>query len=65
LKNKLRNHNGLSFARKRKFIDEFLKAWGVSKNINGLPMRQPIEWHFCRPPRTSLIGCSPAEPISV
>lgn len=26
LKNKLRNHNGLSFARKRKFIDEFLKA---------------------------------------
>lgn len=26
LKNKLRNHNGLSFARKMKFIDEFLKA---------------------------------------
>ena len=26
LKNKLRNHNGLSFARKKKFIDEFLKA---------------------------------------
>jgi len=26
LKNKLRNHNGLSNARKRKFIDEFLKA---------------------------------------
>ena len=26
LKNKLRNHNGLSKARKRKFIDEFLKA---------------------------------------
>jgi hypothetical protein len=26
LKNKLRNHNGLSTARKKKFIDEFLKA---------------------------------------
>jgi hypothetical protein len=26
LKNKLRNHNGLSLERKRKFIDEFLKA---------------------------------------
>lgn len=26
LKNKLRNHNGLSKSRKRKFIDEFLKA---------------------------------------
>ena len=26
LKNKLRNHNGLSLIRKRKFIDEFLKA---------------------------------------
>lgn len=26
LKNKLRNHNGLSAARKRKFIDEFFKA---------------------------------------
>lgn len=26
LKNKLRNHNGLSIARKMKFIDEFLKA---------------------------------------
>lgn len=26
LKNKLRNHNGLSLARKMKFIDEFLKA---------------------------------------
>lgn len=26
LKNKLRNHNGLSDARKRRFIDEFLKA---------------------------------------
>jgi hypothetical protein len=26
LKNKLRNHNGLSMARKRKFIDEFFKA---------------------------------------
>lgn len=26
LKNKLRNHNGLSKARKKKFIDEFLKA---------------------------------------
>jgi len=26
LKNKLRNHNGLSRARKMKFIDEFLKA---------------------------------------
>jgi hypothetical protein len=26
LKNKLRNHNGLSQTRKRKFTDEFLKA---------------------------------------
>ena len=26
LKNKLRNHNGLSLERKRKFIDEFFKA---------------------------------------
>jgi hypothetical protein len=26
LKNKLRNHNGLSIAKKKKFIDEFLKA---------------------------------------
>jgi hypothetical protein len=26
LKNKLRNHNGLSIDRKKKFIDEFLKA---------------------------------------
>ena len=26
LKNKLRNHNGLSLTRKRKFIDEFVKA---------------------------------------
>ena len=26
LKNKLRNHNGLSIARKKKFINEFLKA---------------------------------------
>ncbi|MCB0512654.1 MAG: hypothetical protein KDC72_08895 [Bacteroidetes bacterium] len=26
LKNKLRNHNGLSIARKRRFIDEFFKA---------------------------------------
>ena len=26
LKNKLRNHNGLSEARKKKFIDEFFKA---------------------------------------
>ncbi len=26
LKNKLRNHNGLSLERKKKFIDEFLKA---------------------------------------
>lgn len=29
LKNKLRNHNGLSAARKRKFVDEFLKACGT------------------------------------
>ncbi|MBK6943295.1 MAG: hypothetical protein IPH21_01140 [Flavobacteriales bacterium] len=28
LKNKLRNHNGLSLTRKQKFIDEFLKACG-------------------------------------
>lgn len=28
LKNKLRNHNGLSSARRRRFIDEFLKASG-------------------------------------
>jgi hypothetical protein len=26
LKNKLRNHNGLSKARKKKFMNEFLKA---------------------------------------
>ena len=26
LKNKLRNHNGLTIERKKKFIDEFLKA---------------------------------------
>jgi hypothetical protein len=26
LKNKLRNHNGLSMSKKKKFIDEFLKA---------------------------------------
>ncbi len=26
LKNKLRNHNGLSIERKKKFIDEFFKA---------------------------------------
>ncbi len=26
LKNKLRNHNGLSIERKKKYIDEFLKA---------------------------------------
>lgn len=26
LKNKLRNHNGLSIARKKKFIDEFFKV---------------------------------------
>ncbi len=26
LKNKLRNHKGLSLVRKKKFIDEFLKA---------------------------------------
>jgi len=26
LKNKLRNHNGLSIVRKKKYIDEFLKA---------------------------------------
>ena len=26
VKNKLRNHNGLSEARKKKFIDEFFKA---------------------------------------
>ena len=26
LKNKLRNHNGLSLERKKKFIDEFFKA---------------------------------------
>ena len=31
LKNKLRNHNGLSELRKKKFIDEFLKAWVQSK----------------------------------
>ena len=34
LKNKLRNHNGLSEVRKKRFIDEFLKAQGF-KNING------------------------------
>ncbi len=33
LKNKLRNHNGLSIARKKKFIDEFLKAWGTLKKL--------------------------------
>jgi hypothetical protein len=36
LKNKLRNHNGLSIQRKMKFIDEFLKGIMFSKNINGL-----------------------------
>jgi hypothetical protein len=33
LKNKLRNHNGLSIARKKKFINEFLKAWGTLKKL--------------------------------
>lgn len=32
LKNKLRNHNGLSVTRKRKFIDEFLKACGTQSS---------------------------------
>lgn len=36
LKNKLRNHNGLSMPRKRKFIDEFFKACGP-RNGNGTP----------------------------
>lgn len=36
LKNKLRNHNGLSATRKRKFIDEFFKACGP-RNGNGQP----------------------------
>lgn len=36
LKNKLRNHNGLSANRKRKFINEFLKAYGP-RNGNGQP----------------------------
>jgi hypothetical protein len=31
LKNKLRNHNGLSKKRKQKFIDEFFKAWDADK----------------------------------
>ena len=31
LKNKLRNHNGLSVERKKKFIDGFLKAQGLPK----------------------------------
>ena len=31
LKNKLRNHNGLSEKRKKMFIDEFLKAFAQSK----------------------------------
>jgi hypothetical protein len=30
LKNKLRNHNGMSIARKQKFVDEFFKALGNS-----------------------------------
>ena len=33
LKNKLRNHNGLSLKRKKKFIDGLLKVWQTSKNI--------------------------------
>ena len=35
LKNKLRNHNGLSEKRKKKFIVEFFKGMQVSKNIKG------------------------------
>jgi hypothetical protein len=31
LKNKLRNHNGLSKERKQKFINEFFKAWDADK----------------------------------
>ena len=30
LKNKLRNHNGLSKARKMRFIDEFFRFYNVS-----------------------------------
>jgi hypothetical protein len=33
LKNKLRNHNGLSETRKIGFINEFFKAKGTLKNI--------------------------------
>jgi len=39
LKNKLRNHNGLSVARKQKFIDEFFKAYRSLKITKGLPER--------------------------
>ena len=67
LKNKLRNHNGLSLARKKKFIDGFLKAWSSLKNINGL--RRKTLTHqldiFRRTSILSLAGCSPAEPTSV
>jgi hypothetical protein len=64
LKNKLRNHNGLSLVRKKKFIDEFLRHEGSLKYQWAIS-RQPIERHFVEPPRASLIGCSPAEPTSV
>ena len=36
LKNKLRNHNGLSIERKKKFIDEFLRHRNSKKNIGEL-----------------------------
>lgn len=60
----LRNHNGLSVSRKKKFIDEFLKAYGLQKNIKRGRRRNPFYLFFTAIKHT-LAGCSPAEPASV
>jgi len=65
LKNKLRNHNGLSIARKKKFIDGFFKAWGLLKISKGL-QKQPLWPDIFVSHRCCLsVSCSPVVPASV
>jgi len=65
LKNKLRNHNGLSRTRKIKFIDGFFSGINFrnfsKKRIEKTILLTKITFRS----NLSLTGCSPAEPVSV
>lgn len=59
LKNKLRNHNGLSIDRKKKITDEFSKARRPLK-ISTVRCYPTVDWHFCRSSKLSITSWSPA-----